>query len=238
MGATFDRELMEQVGLKLLAREAKLRAASVVLAPTCNIQRVSLFTQAVDPFFSQVNNHRIRLVEGWALWIVPVTMANSPNVHYRVLKVSQKIPTCLEFSLVHTSMVFNKGVSEQLSNTLCIVFVSINHCRPWRCQCSGNDKENDRLGYNSIIDERSLREIYLLPFMLAQKLSSPWSVMTWYVNSISELVYTESNDHLSYNRVNGIHVAENPEIIQKILREEWKSDAMVCSGSLPPLVFC
>jgi len=45
MGATFDRELMEEVGLKLLAREAKLRAASVVLAPTCNIQRVSLFFQ-------------------------------------------------------------------------------------------------------------------------------------------------------------------------------------------------
>lgn len=42
MGATFDRELVEEVGLKLLAREAKLRAASIVLAPTCNIQRVSL----------------------------------------------------------------------------------------------------------------------------------------------------------------------------------------------------
>lgn len=40
MGATFDRELLEEVGLKLLAREAKLRAASLVLAPTCNIQRV------------------------------------------------------------------------------------------------------------------------------------------------------------------------------------------------------
>lgn len=43
MGATFDRELVEEVGLKLLAREAKLRSASVVLAPTCNIQRVSAF---------------------------------------------------------------------------------------------------------------------------------------------------------------------------------------------------
>jgi beta-glucosidase-like glycosyl hydrolase len=41
MGATFDRELVEEVGLKLLAREAKLRAASIILAPTCNIQRVS-----------------------------------------------------------------------------------------------------------------------------------------------------------------------------------------------------
>jgi beta-glucosidase len=32
---------VKEVGLKLLAEEAKLRAASVILAPTCNIQRVS-----------------------------------------------------------------------------------------------------------------------------------------------------------------------------------------------------
>jgi len=65
MGATFDRELMEQVGLKLLAREAKLRGASVVLAPTCNIQRVGLFFQnGVLENFPQINNHRIRSAEG------------------------------------------------------------------------------------------------------------------------------------------------------------------------------
>ena len=40
MGATFDPELLHTVGLKLLAPEAKLRAASLALAPTCNIQRV------------------------------------------------------------------------------------------------------------------------------------------------------------------------------------------------------
>ena len=40
MGATFDPELVEEIGAKLLAPEAKLRAASVILAPTCNIQRV------------------------------------------------------------------------------------------------------------------------------------------------------------------------------------------------------
>ena len=42
LGATFDPELVRTVGLKLIAEEAKLRAASVVLAPTCNIQRVSI----------------------------------------------------------------------------------------------------------------------------------------------------------------------------------------------------
>lgn len=40
MGATFDPELLRIIGLKLLAPEAKLRSASLALAPTCNIQRV------------------------------------------------------------------------------------------------------------------------------------------------------------------------------------------------------
>lgn len=40
LGATWDTELIEQAGFKLLAGEAKLRAAPVILAPTCNIQRV------------------------------------------------------------------------------------------------------------------------------------------------------------------------------------------------------
>lgn len=43
MGATFDPELVEEIGAKLLAPEAKLRSASVILAPTCNIQRVSIY---------------------------------------------------------------------------------------------------------------------------------------------------------------------------------------------------
>lgn len=43
MGATFDTDLINEVGAKLLAPEAKLRAASLLLAPTCNIQRVRPF---------------------------------------------------------------------------------------------------------------------------------------------------------------------------------------------------
>ena len=41
IGSTWDPELIHEVGRKLLAEEAKLRSASLVLAPTCNIQRVS-----------------------------------------------------------------------------------------------------------------------------------------------------------------------------------------------------
>ena len=45
---------------------------------------------------------------------------------------------------------------------------------------SANDKEEDRLGYDSVVSARALREIYLMPFMLAQKHAQPWSFMTAY----------------------------------------------------------
>ena len=41
-----------------------------------------------------------------------------------------------------------------------------------------NDKENDRMAYDSIMSERALREIYLMPFMLAEKYAKPWCYMT------------------------------------------------------------
>lgn len=75
----------------------------------------------------------------------------------------------------------------------------------------GNDKEDDRMGSDSVMSQRALREIYLMPFMLAQKHAQPWSYMT------------------AYNRVNGTHVSENPFILQRILREEWGFSGMTMS---------
>ena len=43
---------------------------------------------------------------------------------------------------------------------------------------AGNDKENDRFAYDSIMTPRALREIYLMPFMLAEKIAKPWAYMT------------------------------------------------------------
>jgi beta-glucosidase len=34
------------------------------------------------------------------------------------------------------------------------------------------------MAYDSIISERALREVYLMPFMLAQKFAKPWSYMS------------------------------------------------------------
>jgi len=48
-----------------------------------------------------------------------------------------------------------------------------------------NDKEDERIRYDSVLSERALREIYLMPFMLAQRYAQPWAVMTAYVEDLS-----------------------------------------------------
>jgi beta-glucosidase len=74
-----------------------------------------------------------------------------------------------------------------------------------------NDQEHERMAVNSIVTERALREIYLLPFQIAVRDSNPGSFMT------------------SYNKVNGVHVNENPKFVEKILREEWGWEGLVMS---------
>lgn len=74
-----------------------------------------------------------------------------------------------------------------------------------------NDQEHERMAVNAIVSERALREIYLLPFMVAIKLSQPGAIMT------------------AYNKVNGIHAAENQHILKDILREEWKWKGLLMS---------
>ncbi|KAK4870074.1 hypothetical protein LT330_005128 [Penicillium expansum] len=74
-----------------------------------------------------------------------------------------------------------------------------------------NDQEDQRQLVDSIVTERALREIYLLPFQIAQRDAGPKCYMT------------------AYNRLNGLHCSENPGLIQQILREEWGFDGLVVS---------
>ena len=74
-----------------------------------------------------------------------------------------------------------------------------------------NDLEDRRMASDSRVTERALREIYLLPFQIAQRDARPAAVMT------------------SYNLVNGEHVSENPRLLQSVLRDEWGFDGTVMS---------
>jgi beta-glucosidase len=76
---------------------------------------------------------------------------------------------------------------------------------------AGNEAETHRFTDNSVIDERALREIYLLPFELAVREGGTLGVMT------------------GYNRLNGHFCAEHRDLIKGILRGEWGFDGLVMS---------
>ncbi|KAL6719624.1 hypothetical protein ACLMJK_001545 [Lecanora helva] len=73
-----------------------------------------------------------------------------------------------------------------------------------------NDQEHERLAVDSMVTNRALHEIYLLPFMLTLKYAKPTALMT------------------SYNKVNGIHVSENPDLLA-VLREQWGWEGLLMS---------
>lgn len=73
---------------------------------------------------------------------------------------------------------------------------------------AANSQELLRMHSDSVMDERTLREMYLTNFEIAVKEGKPRAVMT------------------SYNRLNGVYTNENPRLYQ-ILRGEWGWDGMV-----------
>ena len=75
----------------------------------------------------------------------------------------------------------------------------------------GNESETDRQTMNSVIDERTLRELYLLPFEIAIADADPWSVMA------------------AYNDVNGVPATEHDEINNGILKGEWGWSGLLMS---------
>lgn len=72
-----------------------------------------------------------------------------------------------------------------------------------------NSQELRRMAMNSVLDERTLREIYLTGFEIAVKEGKAKSIMT------------------SYNEINGTYANEHKQLLQDILRKEWGFDGIV-----------
>lgn len=72
-----------------------------------------------------------------------------------------------------------------------------------------NNQEHFRQTSNSVVDERTLRELYLASFEGAVKKAKPWTMMC------------------SYNQINGTYACENKRFLTDILRDEWGFDGYV-----------
>ena len=75
----------------------------------------------------------------------------------------------------------------------------------------GNDTEFERYTVSSNIDERTLREIYLLPFEMAIKEANAKVVMS------------------AYNKLNNIYCSSHESLLIEILKDEWEFDGYVVS---------
>lgn len=74
-----------------------------------------------------------------------------------------------------------------------------------------NSEETERMRMNSVVDERTMRELYLAPFETVVKKAQPWTVMA------------------SYNRINGVYGTENPYTLTDMLRKEFGFQGIVIS---------
>jgi beta-glucosidase len=74
-----------------------------------------------------------------------------------------------------------------------------------------NESETERNTVNSVVDEATLRELYLLPFEIAVADADAWSVMA------------------AYNDVNGVPATEHDHVINRVLKGEWGYSGLVMS---------
>lgn len=122
LAASFDRDQVAEVG-KFLAEEAKIKTATLLLAPTCNIQRSPLGGRSFESF--------------------------SEDPHLSGM-----------LAAAYVSGLQENGVGATIKH-----FVA-------------NEQEKDRTSQDSVISERALREMYLYPFMIAQRDAKPIAYMT------------------------------------------------------------
>ncbi|MCQ2427418.1 MAG: glycoside hydrolase family 3 C-terminal domain-containing protein [Clostridia bacterium] len=72
-----------------------------------------------------------------------------------------------------------------------------------------NNRENSRFSSDSLVDERTLRELYLSSFETAITEGHPSAVMS------------------AYNKLNGVYCSDNKKLLTDILRNEWGFDGLV-----------
>ncbi len=76
---------------------------------------------------------------------------------------------------------------------------------------AANNQETERLRISAVVDDVTLRELYLLAFERVVRTTQPWTVMC------------------SYNKINGVYASQDPWLLTEVLRETWGFEGLVVS---------
>lgn len=153
LGATWDPELIERIGVAL-GEESATKSSKILLAPTVNLHRSPLAGRNFECFSED-----------------PLLTGKAAAAYVRGVQSTGVVTTVKHFV--------------------------------------GNESETQRYTTDSRIDERTLRELYLLPFELTVTEGGTLGIMT------------------SYNRVNGEYMTNQPRLVEDVLRGEWGFEGLV-----------
>jgi len=76
---------------------------------------------------------------------------------------------------------------------------------------AANNQETERLRISAVVDDGTLRELYLLAFERVVRTTQPWTVMC------------------SYNKINGVYASQDPWLLTEVLRKTWGYEGLVVS---------
>jgi beta-glucosidase len=97
----------------------------------------------------------------------------------------------------HIAAAMVKGIQSSNHVGACIKHVCVNNQESWRFRV------------NVLVDERTLRELYLKGFEYVVKEAKPWTMMC------------------AYNQLNGVYCSENEWLFQELIRKEWGYEGLV-----------
>ncbi len=202
LACSFDPELVERVGAAI-GEEARRQGVDVVLGPGVNIKRHPLCgtASALACSFDPELVERVGAAIGEEARRQGVDVVLGPGVNIK------RHPLCgRNFEYFSEDLV----VSGELGAAMVrgIQSRGVGACLK---HFAANSQEHARMVSDSVVDERTLRELYLAPFEHVVRHARPWGVMT------------------AYNKLNGVYCSENEWLLREVLRGEWGFDGAVDS---------
>ncbi len=202
LACSFDPELVERVGAAI-GEEARRQGVDVVLGPGVNIKRHSLCGRnfeyfSEDPVVSgELGAAMVRGIQSRGVGACLKHFAANSQEHARMVSnfeyFSEDPVVSGELGAAMVRGIQSRGVGACLKHF------------------AANSQEHARMVSDSVVDERTLRELYLAPFEHVVRQARPWSVMT------------------AYNKLNGVYCSENEWLLREVLRGEWGFDGAVVS---------